>query len=160
MNVLSGSFPVFANAFIIPFIVPKSPQPGHHVGCLSDLKLVNLMSVLIFLLAASDRTPVFMLRADARWCRSLRNLVWYHAFEFVTVAISMSVIPCASISALTAGGSVSSVSSTCGLTDIPSTLIATSLPRRPCAATSNSNGRSHSSTLWTQTFASPFALSQ
>src|SRR6056297_2587006 len=46
-NVLSGSLPVFARAFIIPFIVPKSPQPGHHVGCLSDLKSVNLISELI-----------------------------------------------------------------------------------------------------------------
>jgi hypothetical protein len=27
--------------------VPKSPQPGHHVGCLSDLKSVNRMSELM-----------------------------------------------------------------------------------------------------------------
>src|SRR6056297_2313853 len=46
-NVLSGSLPVLASAFIIPFMVPKSPQPGHHVGCLSDLKSVNRTSLLI-----------------------------------------------------------------------------------------------------------------
>jgi len=40
-NVSSGELPVWASAFIIPFMVPKSPQPGHHVGCLSDLKSVN-----------------------------------------------------------------------------------------------------------------------
>ena len=108
---------------------PDAPESrvSSWLGCPFSLDKIQINPVV--LLSPSDRTPAFGLRADARWCRSLRNPVWYHAFEFVTGAISTSVIPCASISALTAGGSVSSVSSTCGLIGTPSTLIATSLPR-------------------------------
>jgi hypothetical protein len=46
MNVSSGWLPVLASAFIMPFMVPKSPHPGHQVGCASDLKSMNLTSEL------------------------------------------------------------------------------------------------------------------
>src|SRR6056297_91537 len=117
-NVLSGSLPVFASAFIIPFIVPKSPQPGHQVGCLSDLKSVNLTSELMLLSSLPHDLDSRIRRRIVSHSRSpVAQVITCHHFDCLGVLGSTRSIPASASSIFTAGGSVSSVSSTCGATD-------------------------------------------